>query len=132
MILKETLRAIGTVVLEEIERNPDFAQRLQLALTTTASALVGNNPEGAERTKKRHRSRAPAVIDPIATLSDHGDDALRHELQALPLDKLLDIVAEFAMDPSKLVMKWKSQERIIDHIIDNAKRRSVKGDAFRR
>jgi len=32
---------------------------------------------------------------------------------------------------TKLVMKWKNPERVIEHIIDNAKRRSVKGGAFR-
>lgn len=67
----------------------------------------------------------------MAILADHGEDALRRELQLLPLDKLLDIVAEFGMDASKLVMKWKDPERVYEHIIDNAKRRSVKGDAFR-
>ena len=48
----------------------------------------------------------------------------------LSLD-MRDIVAEFAMDPSKLVMKWKKPDRIIEHIIQSSKRRSVKDDAFR-
>jgi len=126
MNLKRTLRALGTVVLEEAERNPDFAQRLQCALGIADATAIVRAPEG-----KRPRTRAAAVIDPVAILADHGEDALRRELQLLPLDKLLDIVAEFGMDTSKLVMKWKDTSRIGEHIIDNAKRRSVKGDAFR-
>ena len=121
MTLKQTLRAIGNVVLEEAERNADFARRLERALG------IGD----VQQIVKRSRTRAAAVLDPIGTLSDHGEDALRDALRPLSLEQLLDIVAEFGMDSSKLVMKWKSSDRVSEHIVDNAKRRSVKGDAFR-
>jgi hypothetical protein len=131
MTLKQTLRALGAVVLEEAERNPDFAQRLLSALGAGDELPGAKTQEKPVPATKRRRTRAAAVVDPMAVLADHGEDALRRELQLLTLDKLLDIVAEFAMDPSKLVMKWKRPERVVDHIVDNAKRRSVKGDAFR-
>jgi hypothetical protein len=131
MNLKKALRAIGAIVMDEVDRNPDFAQRLRQALTTSISASTTVKTDAATPLKKNNRSREPAVLDPTATLADHGDHALRLALQDLPIEQLLDIVAEFAMDPSKLVMKWKSSERIIEHIVDSAKRRSVKGDAFR-
>ena len=121
MTLKQTLRSLGAVLIEEAERNPDFARRLQQALGGAQEAPP----------LKRSRTRTPAVVDPVAVLADHGEDALRARLQPLALDQLLDVVAEFGMDPSKLVMKWKNPERISEHIIENAKRRSVKGDAFR-
>lgn len=121
MTLKQTLRSLGAVLIEEAERNPDFARRLQQALGGAQEA----------QPLKRSRTRTPAVVDPVAVLADHGEDALRARLQPLALDQLLDVVAEFGMDPSKLVMKWKNPERVSEHIIENAKRRSVKGDAFR-
>ena len=121
MTLKQTLRAIGNVVLEEAEHNADFARRLERALG------IGD----VAQTAKRSRTRSTAVLDPIGTLADHGEDALRDALRPLTLEQLLDIVAEFGMDSSKLVMKWKSSDRVSEHIIDNAKRRSAKGDAFR-
>lgn len=121
MTLKQKLRAIGTVVLEEAERNPEFALRLDRALGASEAPLP----------VKRSRARAAAVIDPVAVLAEHGEDALRSALQPLTLEQLLDVVAEFGMDPSKLVMKWKSSGRVSERIIENAKRRSVKGDAFR-
>lgn len=40
-------------------------------------------------------------------------------------------VAQFAMDPSKLVMKWKDRDRIAEHIIETSMTRAAKGDAFR-
>ena len=130
MNLKQTLRALGAVVLEEAERNSAFAERLQRALNIPATRPSIAAP-AKPAANKRQRSRAAAILDPVGVLAEQGEDALRQALQPLTLDRLLDVVAEFAMDPSKLVMKWKSTERVVDHIVDSAKRRSVKGDAFR-
>lgn len=131
MNLKQTLRALGTVVFEEAERNPEFAQRMLRALGANDDSSGSKKAAGSAPSKTRSRTREAAVLDPLAVLADQGEEALRAELTRLPLDKLLDIVAEFAMDPSKLVMKWKNPERVVDHIMESAKRRSVKGDAFR-
>ncbi|WP_162527293.1 hypothetical protein [Sphingomonas solaris] len=46
-------------------------------------------------------------------------------------EQLLDIVAEFGMDPGKLVMKWKDRDRVADRIVETAIARATKGDAFR-
>lgn len=87
----------------------------------------GDDGEGA----KKPRSRSAAVLDPHAVLAELGEQELRARLTGLTLDQLLDVVVEFVMDPSKLVMKWKRTDRVIDHIVDTAKHRAVKGDAFR-
>lgn len=129
MNLKKTLRALGAVVLDESERNPDFAQRLIVALGEAESSV--RDGHRTRQSMGKTKSRPAAVIDPVATLADQGETALRSALLSLALDQLRDIVAEFAMDPSKLVMKWKKSDRVIEHIVENSKRRSVKGDAFR-
>lgn len=126
MNLKSTLRALGAAVLEEVDRNPDFAKRILNALGGTQNA-ISDGRGGANR----KRTRAAAIVDPIAIIADQGEETLRQALQPLDLEKLLDVVAEFGMDPAKLVMKWKDPKRVIDHIVDSAKRRSAKGDAFR-
>ena len=121
MSLKKTLLALTGVVLEEAERNPGFAAQLEQALGAGSAPV----------SPKRSRSRAQALVDPVAVLDDVGEAGLRGRLQPLTLEQLLDVVAEFGMDPAKLVMKWKSTDRIVDHIVDSSKRRSSKGDAFR-
>src|SRR5256885_1371019 len=108
MNLKMTLRALATVILEEADRNPQFAQRLLSALGDVEGE--GRFANVNRLAPKTPRARPAAVLDPIAILGDHGEQALRRALGPLGLDKLLDIVAEFAMDPSKLVMKWKNTE----------------------
>lgn len=129
MNAKKILKILTDVILDELERNPNFAQRLVDALGETDLSMNNNTMES--KLKKKSRSRDPAVIDPMAILAERGEDTLRLELKSLDIRKLLDIVAEFAMDPSKLVMKWKNSDRIIEHIIESARRRVVKGDAFR-
>jgi hypothetical protein len=121
MTLKQILRAIVAVVIEEADHNSEFAQRLEGALGHSKSHLI----------VKKSNTRATAVMDPVAVLANQGEEALRNALLPLTLEQLLDIVAEFGMDSAKLVMKWKNSQRIIEHIISSAQRRSVKGDAFR-
>ena len=60
-----------------------------------------------------------------------GEDILRTKISVLNLDQLRDIVAQYGMDPGKLVMKWKDPKRIMDRIVEIALTRSTKGDAFR-
>ena len=62
-------------------------------------------------------------------LTDAG--SLPTELRALELEQLRDVVAYYGMDPRRLAMKWKSRERLIDHISQTVHARSHKGDAFR-
>ncbi len=56
---------------------------------------------------------------------------LRTRLDELNIDELKDIVAEQGMDRSKLAMKWKKKDRIINLIITAVESRIHKGDAFR-
>lgn len=42
-----------------------------------------------------------------------------------------DIIAEYRMDPSQRAMHWRNRERLIQLILDTARRRAAKGDAFR-
>lgn len=125
MSLKRSLKALGAVILNEAESNPAFAARLKDALDSRELVSESSDPG------KKSRARSAAVLDPHVLFSEVGEHDLRARLSVLSLDQLLDIVAEFVMDPSKLVMKWKRTDRVVDHIVDTVQRRSVKGDAFR-
>jgi hypothetical protein len=43
---------------------------------------------------------------------------------------LRDVVADYGMDPGKLVMKWRDADRIVDRIVEVARGRAQKGSAF--
>lgn len=121
MKLETRLRSLVNVIIDEVRRNPDFEARV-------AAALGASTPvdESAGRRGRRH----PGVVDPFSTYSE-GEDALRHRLEGLDIEQLKDIVAEHGMDTSKLAMKWKSEDRLIELIVATVASRSRKGDAFR-
>jgi hypothetical protein len=79
---------------------------------------------------KRGNRRTPALFDPIGE-GELGEARLREKLGGLDLEQLRDVVADFRMDPNKLVMKWKDREKVIDHIVLTSMTRRQKGDAFR-
>lgn len=136
MNLRNTLNRLMRVVIEEAERNPDFEAALNDALGSTTNKLkqpkkeaLGQGEDGeAKRGKNR---RAPAVLDPVQLVRD-GKSTLRGELEKLSLEQLRDIVAEYGMDPGRLVIKWNTPERVIDRIIEMSIARAHKGSAFRK
>ena len=74
--------------------------------------------------------RTPAVLDPVA-LAVQGKEVLRAALVPLTLGELKDIVADYGMDRERLVMKWKTPNRVIERIVEISITRAHKGDAFR-
>lgn len=135
-----TLRGLFGAVITEAEQNSAFASRLEQALRMMSPAAAASSgafpsvpspaPASAAAPKKRAGRRAAGVLDPFA-VDRQGEGVLRARLAALSLDELKDIVAEHGMDPSKLAMKWKKPERLIDLITATVHDRLHKGDAFR-
>lgn len=136
MSLRTTLSRLMRVVIEEAERNPEFEAALTDALGTTSPARkppksVAAEPPDSGDAKRGKNRRPPAVLDPVQVVRD-GESALRGALEKLNLDQLRDIVAEYGMDPGRLVMKWTTPERVVDRIVEMSLTRAHKGDAFRK
>ena len=136
MSLRNTLNRLIRVVIEEAERNPDFEAALDDALDSTSSKRKPTKAEAIGQVangdvKRGKNRRAPAALDPVQVVRD-GEPALRSALEKLPLEQLRDIVAEYGMDPGRLVMKWNTPERVIDRIIEMSIARAHKGSAFRK
>lgn len=128
MKLRQTLLALARVIADECDENAPFRKRVE-------GVLGPNDERKAKKVAKttifgRPHRRTPAILDPV-DLAGGGREALRSALAPLDIEKLKDIVAQFGMDPSKLVMKWKDRDRITEHIIDTSMTRATKGDAFR-
>ena len=70
--------------------------------------------------------RSPGVFDPFVVMKE-GEEALRARLMQLDVEHLKDIVAEHAMDSTKLAMKWKTPERLVELIISTVRGRLAKG-----
>lgn len=129
MTLKQRLSSLISVILNETKTNESFRTNIEQALgIDTPNSVPKTRAEG--KIKQRKGRRALAVLDPVE-LARQGEDVLRSKLNKLTIDQLRDVVAQYGMDPGKLVMKWKDTTRVIDRIVELALARSTKGDAFR-
>ena len=133
MSLRTVLRDFVKVVIDEAEQNPDFAERLRVVFKSNAELADKSRSvataTGSKGTRPASR-RPPALLDPVL-LAAQGEEALRAELAALTLDQLKDIVADYGMDRDRLVMKWRTANRVVDRIVEVSITRAQKGDAFR-
>lgn len=124
----EALAVTFQNILTAATKDPVLAERALRRLNADPQ-LVGlvEMPPGMKRTGRR----APASLDPFKVLADSGEVDLMARLADLELEELRDIVAQFGMDPRRLVMKWKDAQRVREHIASTTAQRSRKGDAFR-
>ena len=136
MKLKPFLIQLVEIVADEAERNSPFRRRLEEALSPRQMDLSAiredqlSEPKALADPLRKGGRRTPAILDPLG-LARQGEDVLRKELSALDIEQLRDVVAQYGMDPGKLVMKWRDSARISDRIVELSIARSTKGDAFR-
>lgn len=97
-------------------RDPEFGRALRRALD--------------DALPKRQTRRSPAVIDVFATYQVGGESALRNALAPLDVEQLKDVIAQHQMDRSRLAMKWRTTERLVEHIVGHTVSRAHKGEAF--
>jgi hypothetical protein len=119
---EDRLKRIFALLLEAVKRDPQLASEIEREF--------GQSAAPTRDTSSPRSRRKPAAFDPFLVFAD-GEAVLRAKLQELDADGLQDIVAEHGMDPGKLVRKWKTPERLIEHIVATVQARSRKGDAFR-
>jgi len=122
MKAEDRLERVFALLLKAVKRDPQLASEIERELGQSAASA---RPASFPRNRRK-----PAAFDPFLVFED-GEAALRAKLRELDADGLQDIVAEHGMDPGKLVRKWKTPERLIEHIVATVQARSRKGDAFR-
>jgi len=129
MSLRRLLNDLVRVVADEAERNNGFRVRLESVLNVDHTSASGEDVVSLD-VKRRGGRRPAALINPVE-IARKGEAHLRAELLRLDLEQLRDVVAQFGMDPGKLVMKWKDTARVMDRIVEIAVARAAKGDVFK-
>jgi hypothetical protein len=129
------LKATFDVILREAKKNKEFASQLDQALkgpceVPTQDQRGPSKLKNSQQTRRKRNRRASAVVDPFAVF-EKGEAFLRETLIRLDMDRLKDIVAEYGMDRSRLAMKWKNSDRLIELILDTVRTRARKGAAFK-
>jgi len=122
MDTNKLIEAIFSELLKEVRANKDLQDRI--------TRLFEKQVKRVDKPLKRHHRRKPGPFDPMTVHRDQPEE-LGPRLEALDVEELKNIVAEHGMDRSKLAMKWKSKERLVDLIMTKVKSRAQKGDVFR-
>lgn len=122
MKLEFILNKIFQEILIEIKKNHNLRNRIIKSIEKEID--IGNS-----KPIRSHR-RDPGPFDPMMVYVDQPDN-LKNRLDELSINELKDIIAEHGMDRTKLAMKWKKKERLVDLIMTTVHNRSQKGDAFR-
>lgn len=120
------LRELCEQLVERAEADPGAAGDLAEGVLR----LLDGTTRPTRKPPRRTGRRDAPVLDPLEIYREEPD-ALRERLGELDLEQLRDVVAYYGMDPRRLVMKWKTPERVAAHIMDTVEARSRKGDVFR-
>jgi hypothetical protein len=126
MNTEDKLKRIFAVLLKAAQKDPKALANIEQIFNESSVAISGE-PSRPPRPKNR-RNAAPFY--PFLVYQE-GDGMLLKRLRELDIEALRDMLAEFGMDPAKLAMKWKSTERIVEHILSTVQSRLPRGDAFR-
>jgi hypothetical protein len=122
--MNSPLANIFAELLREVEANPALRERIERHLSHAPKSAIPTT-----EAKRRNRRSDPAV-DPYVLLQQ-GESSLRSALAQLDTEQLKDVISAFALDSSRLALKWKDRERLIELIVSGVRARLEKGDAFR-
>lgn len=122
MNTQKALKALFHEFLAEVERNDMLRAKVE--------GILGHSKEPVASSSKQAMRRKPGRFDPMAVHRERPADLARR-LDELNEEELKDIIAEHGMDRTKLAMKWKDKQRLVDLIKTTVESRAQKGDAFR-
>jgi hypothetical protein len=122
--MKSALASIFAELLQEVETNPALRERIERHLAQEPRPTLPTT-----ETKRRNRRSAPAV-DPYV-LFQQGEPTLRDALAKLDIEQIKDVISAFALDSTRLALKWKDRERLVELVVGGVRTRLEKGDAFR-
>ena len=120
------LRELCEQLVQRAEAEPATAG----VLADGVAKLLNGDATPKRKPPRRTGRRDAPVLDPFEIYRE-DPDALAGRLDQLNLEQLRDVVAFYGMDPRRLVMKWKTSDRVVAHIVETVHARSRKGDAFR-
>jgi hypothetical protein len=123
--MKNRLARIFDEILREIEVNPGLRARIEQHL-----GFPQPRDRGTTASSRARNKRDPAALDPYAEF-ERSEEILRQKLSSFTLEQLKDIVSEYALDSSRLALKWKDRGRLEELIVTTIRSRLEKGDVFR-
>jgi hypothetical protein len=117
------LRGLVDLLVEEADRNPVFADKLEQLLT-----VVPSRRTTAERAPRKSVSARPP--DLYAEHTARGEADLLVWLRDLPVSTLRTLIRINDFDPTRRTSKWREAEKLATFIVDSLRSRMTRGSAF--
>ena len=122
------LRRIVELLAEESVRNPEFAARLESALSELPERKVS-----ARKAAARKAATAPRLepgLDIHSEWNIRGETDFRVWLRHQSVPALRAIIRSEDFDPTRRTAKWKEAEKLAEFIADGLRARLSRGSAF--
>ncbi|MEI7841255.1 MAG: hypothetical protein WCJ11_12225 [Methylococcaceae bacterium] len=121
--LIDLFRRLTDVLVEEADRNPEFAAKIE--------NLLSDLPEHNRKTSLRKSIVAPTNLPDIHAEWNHRDEIdFCHWLSEQPVVVLRSIIRIQDFDPARRTAKWKDAEKLASFIADGLRARLSRGSAF--
>ena len=116
------LRGLVDLLVEESERNPKFAARVE--------ALFSGLPERKVRMGAPKSARSSNLPDVHAEWTNRGETEFRLWLRDQEISVLRGVIRRQDLDPTSRTTKWKESERLAQFIADGLGARLARGSSF--
>jgi hypothetical protein len=120
--LMSLLRGLVDLLVEEADRNPAFADKLEQLF----AAVPSRGP--AKRPSRKSVSVPPP--DLYAEQAARGETDLLVWLRDLPVSTLRSLIRTNDFDPTRRTSKWRETEKLATFIVDSLRGRMMRGSAF--
>lgn len=121
--LSRLLRGLSRLLIEEAERNPEFATRLDVLL----ESVVGKTHVKANRRRVKEK---PHVPDVYQELELRGENEFRFWLRDQPVPVLHAIIRVHDLDSARRTAKWSDAEKLGGYIAERLQGRLERGSSF--
>ena len=121
--LMSLLRGLVELLVEEADRNPAFADKLEQLLTVVPS----------QRAPAKRPFRKSVSVQPPDLYAEHaarGESELLVWLRDLPIPTLRSLIRANDFDPTRRTSKWRETEKLATFIVDSLRSRMTRGSAF--
>ena len=121
--LSHLLRGLSHLLVEEADRNPEFATRLDELFESVAEKT---RVKGSRRRVKKE----PQLPDVYQERELRGEDEFRFWLSDQPVPLLHAIIRKHDLDSARRTAKWKDAEKLGAYIAERLQGRLERGSSF--
>ena len=124
-ILVDLFKKFVSVVYEECNKNPDFAQKVDQVLAEVPKTKKGHNP---------NKKKTEVVAEAIPELYNewHAREEVDFTMWLLEhsVPVLQATIRSYELDVRKQAAKWKDSKKLADLIVDKLRTKAARGSAF--